>query len=642
MKLRYVLALIVTTLLLASCTLAADITPPPGYIPPTPGPTMGPLSPAQAPDVENGAAIYAEKCAPCHGDTGLGDGAKGKELPVTVAAFALPETAKKASPAQWYATVTQGNIDRFMPPFASLDDQQKWDVVAYALTLHTTPDQIEKGKNLFEVNCAGCSTGFFTSQEKMSALNENDIARVIKEGNAEVKAFGSKLSDEEITDIAVYLRSLTFASLPTPTVTAVPVTATPVSAESGTPSTEATPLDGTAQSKATPQAGTPVAVASESGTQVAATSESGTPAVVTGTISGSAKGAAKLPAGLPVTLRGYDHSGDQTSGPQETLTLTGKLNADGTFKFENVEIPSGRIFLAEVEYNGIQYQSDFAPIEAGKTELVLPVISLYETSTDLSLLKFQQVHLYTDFANQGVVQIVEIYTFLNSSDKAVNVVTDGSSVPFITLPENATDVGFQAGQDSAPFMGSSDGVAILPSETPYSVIAFFNVTYDSKSLEIKQKFVLDAPSVLLLFPEGVKVDSSQLTPTGVQTIQDGTFETFNASGLKAGDTLTFSFSGTPKTAGGATPTATTKNNSLLIGVGSFGLVLILAGVWLFLRDRKRNNVEDIEEEQDEFEEPGSVMDAIIALDDLHRAGKIPDEAYHARRDELKAKLKKEI
>jgi hypothetical protein len=33
------------------------------------------------------------------------------------------------------------------------------------------------------------------------------------------------------------------------------------------------------------------------------------------------------------------------------------------------------------------------------------------------------------------------------------------------------------------------------------------------------------------------------------------------------------------------------------------------------------------------------MDAIIALDDLHRAGKINDEAYQKRREELKARLK---
>src|SRR3990172_2841703 len=95
MKLRHTIILAISAILLAACnfTLAADVTPPPGYVPPSPMPTLGPLSPASAPDIQNGAAIYAEKCAPCHGETGFGDGAQGKELPVTVAAFALPETA---------------------------------------------------------------------------------------------------------------------------------------------------------------------------------------------------------------------------------------------------------------------------------------------------------------------------------------------------------------------------------------------------------------------------------------------------------------------------------------------------------------------------------------------------------------------
>jgi hypothetical protein len=33
------------------------------------------------------------------------------------------------------------------------------------------------------------------------------------------------------------------------------------------------------------------------------------------------------------------------------------------------------------------------------------------------------------------------------------------------------------------------------------------------------------------------------------------------------------------------------------------------------------------------------MDAIIAIDDLHRAGKLPDPAYQARRAELKERLR---
>jgi len=63
---------------------------------------------------------------------------------------------------------------------------------------------------------------------------------------------------------------------------------------------------------------------------------------------------------------------------------------------------------------------------------------------------------------------------------------------------------------------------------------------------------------------------------------------------------------------------------------------------MFLRDRdkeEQDDFEEVEEEQDEFESAEEVMDAIIALDDLHRAKKIPDEAYQLRREELKARLK---
>jgi mono/diheme cytochrome c family protein len=142
MKFRIAILILLTVLLTAcNLTLAEDVTPPPDYIAPTPLPTLGPLYPAQAPSVETGAMIYAEKCAPCHGTTGLGDGPQGIQLGVTVRAYGLPEIARPASPAQYYTSVTRGNIERFMPPFASLNDQQRWDVVSYVLTLHTTPEQ---------------------------------------------------------------------------------------------------------------------------------------------------------------------------------------------------------------------------------------------------------------------------------------------------------------------------------------------------------------------------------------------------------------------------------------------------------------------------------------------------------------------
>src|SRR5512142_159383 len=187
MKLRHIILFTLITVLASACnfTLAEDVTPPPGYVPPTPMPTLV-LVPPQTPNIENGKAIFAEKCAGCHGATGMGDGPQGIQLGVTVPAFGLPEVARPGTLADWYTTVTRGNMERLMPPFASLTDQQRWDVVAYAMSLHTNTDLLAKGKQLFEKNCANCSTDFFKDQKKMSTLSETDLARIAKQGNESV------------------------------------------------------------------------------------------------------------------------------------------------------------------------------------------------------------------------------------------------------------------------------------------------------------------------------------------------------------------------------------------------------------------------------------------------------------------------
>jgi hypothetical protein len=73
------------------------------------------------------------------------------------------------------------------------------------------------------------------------------------------------------------------------------------------------------------------------------------------------------------------------------------------------------------------------------------------------------------------------------------------------------------------------------------------------------------------------------------------------------------------------------------------MALILAGAWMYLQDRNRaEGINGEEDAGDEFESSEDVIDAIIVLDDLHRAKKISDEAYQKRRAELKDVLKEKM
>ena len=638
MKLRTPLLLAAATIFLTACnfTLAEDVTPPPNYVSPTPGPTLGPLVPAQAPNTQNGAAIFSEKCAPCHGEKGLGDGPQGIQLGVTVPAFGLPEIARPASLSQWYMTVTQGNMERFMPPFASLSDQQRWDVVAYAMTLHTSNDQIEKGKKLFETNCANCPTDFFKDQSKMSSLSGVELARLIKQGNNEVKGFGSKLSDDDVWAVVDYLRSLSFntaqvASAPAASATppAVSVTETPLPANLITP-----PAEGTLVS--TEQAPT----ASEATTVAKAGF---------GTVSGSVQNntGTDLPADMKVTLHAYDHGSDPSAGPQEVFSQDSSLKADGSFVFENIEIPVNRIFIAEINYEGTTLQSDYALVKQGDTSVSVPPIKLYNKTTDISKLVVDEVRVFFEYGTDNNIQVFNVYSFRNTGDKTIVVTLNANSeIPFIKPPEGSSNVGFEPMQDTEKLMQTQNGFAIPPSEKAYGLIAFASVA-KAKQFDFSQEFVLPVATVTVFVPEGVTAKNEKLSNLGIQAIQSSNFQIYELNGVGAGEKVKLSISGTPKESTAASSTSTTasvtSNKNLLIGAGALGIALVLAGAWMYLRDRNRAEETDGEDNaDDEFESSEDVIDAILALDDLHRSKKISDEAYQKRRAELKDILKEKM
>jgi mono/diheme cytochrome c family protein len=610
MKLRHILPLIFVSILLAACnmTLAEDITPPPDYIAPTPVPTLV-LYPSQKPSVANGERIYAEKCAACHGLTGLGDGEQGIQLGVTVRAFGLAEIARPASPAQYYTAVTRGNIERFMPPFASLNDQERWDVTAYVLALHTSPEEIERGKQLFESNCKDCSTDYFENQQTMSELTAVELARIAKQGNDQIPAFGADFDDDDLWAVAAYMRTLSFDSSPLATPEPASVDPTPVSA-----------------------AGTPVATS-----QAAAGGEAtSVPQKGFGTVSGSVenKTGASLPSDLSVTLRAFEHdANDPNAGPVEITSLTGTINSDGTFLFENIEMPTDRIFLAEVTFDGVPLQSGFGIVEEGAQALTLPALALYPTTQDASILQMDDVQIIFEFSEEAV-QVYSLYSFRNASEETLVVsLSEIGEISFVEFPANASGFGYEPTQDSAKYIPLENGFAIPPSETPYGLIAVASLP-NTGQINFSQGFVLPIALVTVYAPEGVKIATSTMTDFGVQTIQEFRYHVYQNDAVNAGESLVFTLSSDSESTASAA-----SNPGLLIGIAALGLALIGAGAWIYRQDRQTPSKE---ERGNEFESADEIMDAIIALDDLHGMKRISEKAYKKRRAELKEILRNEI
>jgi len=635
MKFRSLALLVLLGGALSACSfsLAEDITPPPDYVSPTPMPTVGPLYPAEPPSPVRGAAIYAAHCAACHGADGLGNGALATEMPVTVPSIGLQEIASQYSPADWFTEVTRGSLSRGMPPFDSLTAQQRWDALAYVYSLSAPADTQAHAATLYAAQCAAChgATGRgdgpqaaglnpaptnFTDETLLSKLSGADLYRAIAQGVSPGMQAFAQLSQDDTWALVGYVRALGF-DLSAPTATPVPTQA-------------ASPTAGTPGAPAAAAAGTPAATPVP-GQQTGSAS---------GTVSLSAGGA--LPSGLSVELRGFDPAATTAGNPTEVLTLTEPLAADGSYAFQDVAMPAGRMFIAQVEYANVPYQSDFVTAAQGSTSLNLPALVLYPSTADLNALTLEQAHIILDASTSGSLQVVELYILTNTGANTVLVPSDGTNIPFIKLPDGASNVSFQVASGSAPFLGTGTGFAVVPAsaDQKYGLVAVFDLPYTSK-LSVDLPFVLAANAVTLLAPEGVTVAGTGITDGGVQAIQGTNYHVFNGPALGANADLAVTISGTPKAASAATTSS--NRNALMIGAGGLGLVLIGLGAFLFLRDRARGGEPEGAGEADALgNDPDGITDAIIALDEKFKAGELGRDAYAARRAELKDRLRKAL
>lgn len=118
--------------------------------------------PAQAqeqpePDPVNGAAIFAARCANCHGPLGLGDGELAPSLPNPPTAIANPEFLAANDSFSIAQTIWNGRVENGMPGFGEgnnsnpLTEQEVFDVVAALSVLPVMNEPIPAARIIGQV-----------------------------------------------------------------------------------------------------------------------------------------------------------------------------------------------------------------------------------------------------------------------------------------------------------------------------------------------------------------------------------------------------------------------------------------------------------------------------------------------------------
>jgi len=327
-------------LLLAGCSLSA---PPPAR---EGAPLLTPIAqqpdvpvelPTRKPSAANGAAIYAEKCAGCHGPVGHGDGERAAQIQQQVgvppADLTADTVARASTPAEWYAVISAGRIERLMPPFSgSLSIDDRWDVIAHVWSLGSPETVLERGQAIYAGRCAAChgETGKGDGpQAEGKLIDLSDLVSYTDIAPGEwdnaintthVPTFNGKLDPAERAAVIDYVRSFTYD-------TAAVADVSPA---------------------ATPQAGaTPAATTAEAGV------------TINGSVVNGTNGAAQ-PGNLEGMLY-YFPGGVDNAGAPITRTLT--IDAEGRFTVSDLKAQAGDELAANVLFGDITYWSDVIAAE---------------------------------------------------------------------------------------------------------------------------------------------------------------------------------------------------------------------------------------------------------------------------------------
>ncbi len=584
--------LLFLSLLLTSCSGLAGEPQIVGTLPPaTPAPTdVG--QPTDLPDIALGAQIFAANCTRCHGTSGKGDGelVQNGQVP-SPGNFTNPATSGAQPPLGYYSIITNGNLDKLMPPWAdALSQQERWSVALYAYTLSITPDQIARGRDLFNADCANCDLSALTSLDATANLSRDALIAAV----GDLPGFAS-LSDSDRADAAAYVRSLALAN---------------ANAIGSTP---------------------PAATAT---TEPSSTAEATVEVTTTGTLSGQVtNGSAdsSVPADLPLTLFVFDADFNQ-----QQITTT--ADTTGAYTFGDVPLNSTYSYVVTANYRDRVFASDILSGDTLRTDIAdgslsLP-LTIYELTEDADVI--QLAGLVTQVsANSGSLEIAQVYNFTNTSDRAYTTsqtTDDGRAISLaITLPPGAVIAGFPSDQNrfvvDAPKETFYDTVPVLPGEQHIIQVVYL-IQYDQGAIiEQPINYAISAPVRLLLTPQNVAVTSDQLQPMGTQTLGSTDYQSYGAQlSLPMGSVLRYELSGT-----GSDSTATVvSSNSLPLILGGVVLIVLLIGGGLYLIARRNRSgdqqVADI------------LIRQIAELDAEHEAGTIDAEAYERQRAALKARL----
>lgn len=578
-----------------------------------PAPTLPPETgyPLSPPDMDIGAALYADRCTACHGESGGGDGplaqAGAIENPRN---FQDPTSARGQTPAEWFSTVTNGRIDRMMPPWRdALTEAERWAVSLYTYTLHYTPEQLARGAELW-AGCANCPA--VEDPAVLAATSDQALFEAI------TGAVGETTSEADRYAMVAHARSLTLAN------------------------TDSIRYQQAAQPAAAPEASAEIAQPVQTPEANAETTPSVETTEVTGTISisgqvtnGTAGGSVPPDVELALFVFAPDFS-------QQQFETT--ADASGAYSFPDVPLSDESAYVVTTAYRDRIFTSALARGgDFGGNDGSLP-LTIYELTEDPAVIEIAGMVTQVN-VSAGGLEVAQVFNVVNRSDRAYStsqMTPDDRPISLvIPLPPGAIVAGFNE-QGRYVFVQEDftvfDTAPVLPNEEHLVQLVYF-ISYGGDAIiEQELNYAFSGPARLLVRPENITITSEQLPARGTETLGSTTYAGYGAElALDSGSVLRFELRGEGGASAVTSPTSTaaTSNNLLPVVVGLIGIIMLLIVLLIILQRRSARATSG-------SSPLPSVRDTLLAqmaeLDAAFEAGQLDEESYQRQRAALKAQV----
>jgi len=140
----------------------------------------------------DGAEIYAQRCASCHGPQGKGDGEVILQAGVPIPDFTDLTTVVSKTIDEYYEVVTNGRLEKLMPPWKdALTEEQRWAVTQYVYDMGHNDAQAAAVDTTDAASAAGSTTDSTDSEAATSAedaaqlsMKQMDVVGTIINGTA--------------------------------------------------------------------------------------------------------------------------------------------------------------------------------------------------------------------------------------------------------------------------------------------------------------------------------------------------------------------------------------------------------------------------------------------------------------------------